>query len=65
MYPPNNARGVELGTFDGKLDPLALKVSGGVELLTVLVNGSCRPRRAPSGERCWSIPTARASCGSP
>ena len=45
MYPPNNAR-VELGTFDGKLDPLALKVSGGVEPLTVLVNGLPATARA-------------------
>jgi penicillin-binding protein 1C len=38
MYPPNNAR-VELTVLNGKPDPLALKVSGGVEPLTVLVNG--------------------------
>ncbi|AMN41779.1 penicillin-binding protein 1C [Rhodoplanes sp. Z2-YC6860] len=45
MYPPNNAR-VELATFDGKLDPLALKVSGGVEPLTLLVNGLPATARA-------------------
>jgi penicillin-binding protein 1C len=37
-FPPDNSR-VELTTFDGKLDPLALKISGGVEPLTVLLNG--------------------------
>jgi penicillin-binding protein 1C len=37
---------VELATFDGKLDPLALKVSGGVEPLTVLVNGLPATARA-------------------
>ncbi len=45
MYPPNNAR-VELATYEGKLDPLALKVSGGVEPLTVLVNGLPTTARA-------------------
>jgi penicillin-binding protein 1C len=38
MFPPNNSR-VELTSLDGKPDPLALKISGGVEPLTVLVNG--------------------------
>jgi penicillin-binding protein 1C len=38
MYPADNSR-IELTTFDGKPDPLALKISGGVEPLTVLVNG--------------------------
>jgi penicillin-binding protein 1C len=37
-FPPNNSR-VELTTYDGKLDPLALKITAGVEPLTVLVNG--------------------------
>ncbi len=37
-FPPNNSR-VELTTYDGKPDPLALKITGGVEPLTVLVNG--------------------------
>ena len=45
MYPPNNAR-VELATFDGKLDPLSLKISGGIEPLTVLVNGLPTTARA-------------------
>jgi penicillin-binding protein 1C len=45
MFPPNNSR-VELTTFDGKPDPLALKISGGVEPLTVLVNGLPAQARA-------------------
>jgi penicillin-binding protein 1C len=44
-YPPNNAR-VELALSDGKPDPLALKIAGGVEPLTVLVNGLPAPARA-------------------
>jgi penicillin-binding protein 1C len=45
MYPPNGAR-IELATTDGKLDPVALKVSGGLEPLTVLVNGVPVPTQA-------------------
>ncbi len=45
MFPPNNSR-VELTSLDGKLDPLALKISGGVEPLTVLVNGLPTTARA-------------------
>ena len=45
MFPPNNAR-VELTSLDGKPDPLALKISGGVEPLTVLVNGVPTAARA-------------------
>jgi penicillin-binding protein 1C len=45
MFPPNNAR-VELTAIDGKPDPLALKISGGVEPLTVLLNGAPAPARA-------------------
>jgi penicillin-binding protein 1C len=45
MFPPNNSR-VELTTFDGKPDPLALKISGGIEPLTVLVNGMPAQARA-------------------
>jgi penicillin-binding protein 1C len=44
-YPPNNAR-VELALSDGKPDPLALKIAGGVEPLTVLVNGLPASARA-------------------
>jgi penicillin-binding protein 1C len=45
MFPPNNSR-VELTSLDGKPDPLALKISGGVEPLTVLVNGLPTTARA-------------------
>jgi penicillin-binding protein 1C len=38
LYPPNGSR-IEFATIAGKSDPLALKVAGGVEPLTVLVNG--------------------------
>ena len=44
-FPPNNSR-VELTTYDGKPDPLALKITGGVEPLTVLVNGVPASARA-------------------
>ena len=39
MFPPNGAR-LELAAAGGGLDPLALKISGGVQPLTVLVNGA-------------------------
>jgi penicillin-binding protein 1C len=48
MYPPNGAQ-IELATTDGKPDPVTLKVSGGVEPLTVLVNGV--PVAAQAGKR--------------
>lgn len=38
MYPPNGSR-IELAAGGGRPDPLTLKISGGVEPLTVLVNG--------------------------
>jgi penicillin-binding protein 1C len=38
MFPPNGAR-LELASIAGKPEPVALKVAGGVEPLTVLVNG--------------------------
>jgi penicillin-binding protein 1C len=38
MYPPDGAR-IELSERDGAREPVALKVSGGVGPLTVLVNG--------------------------
>jgi penicillin-binding protein 1C len=44
-FPPNNSR-VELTTYDGKPDPLALKITGGVEPLTVLLNGVPASARA-------------------
>ncbi|HVG52615.1 MAG TPA: penicillin-binding transpeptidase domain-containing protein, partial [Xanthobacteraceae bacterium] len=39
MFPPNGAR-LELSSSGGVLDPLALKIAGGVQPLTVLVNGA-------------------------
>ena len=38
MFPPNGAR-LELAAVDGRPEPVALKIAGGVEPLTVLVNG--------------------------
>lgn len=38
MFPPNGAR-LELGSADGRPEPVALKIAGGVEPMTVLVNG--------------------------
>ena len=48
LYPPNGAR-IELASVAGKLDPVTLKIAGGVEPLTVLVNGV--PVPAPGGKR--------------
>jgi penicillin-binding protein 1C len=45
VYPPNNAR-VELTAGGGKPDPLALKIAGGIEPLTVLMNGLPATARA-------------------
>jgi penicillin-binding protein 1C len=38
MFPPHGAR-LELASVDGKPEPVALKIAGGVAPLTVLVNG--------------------------
>jgi penicillin-binding protein 1C len=38
LYPPDGSR-IELGSTDGKLDPVAVKVTGGAGRLTVLANG--------------------------
>jgi penicillin-binding protein 1C len=48
LYPPNGAR-IEVAQIGGKWDPVALKVVGGVEPLTVLVNGV--PAKTPVGQR--------------
>ena len=45
LYPPNGAN-IELASSDGKLDPVALKVGGGVGPLTVLANGMPVPTQA-------------------
>jgi penicillin-binding protein 1C len=39
MFPPDGAR-LELSASGGSIDPLAMKISGGVQPLTVLVNGA-------------------------
>jgi penicillin-binding protein 1C len=44
LFPPNGAR-VELASFGGRRDPLAVKIAGGVEPLTVLLNGLPAPAR--------------------
>ncbi len=48
LFPPDGAR-LELTMSAGRPEPLALKVSGGVEPLTVMVNGI--PKIAQSGRR--------------
>ena len=48
LYPPNGAR-IEVGNIGGQPEPVALKIAGGVEPLTVLVDGV--PIRHPSGKR--------------
>ena len=45
LFPPNGAR-VERSVSAGKPDPLALKIAGGVEPLTVLLNGLPAATRA-------------------
>ena len=57
LFPPNGAR-VELATYDGKPDPLALKIAGGVEPLTVLVNGV--PATARADRRTLFVEPGRA-----
>ena len=49
MFPPNGARLELASTGDGRPEPIALKLTGGVGPLTVLVNGL--PVDAPSGRR--------------
>ena len=48
LYPPNGAR-IELAMSDGKPDPVALKIAGGVGPLTVMANGV--PVAAQAGQR--------------
>ena len=55
------ARGSNLPRATAQPDPVALKIAGGVEPLTVLVNGVPQDARATGGP-CSSIPTGRASC---
>jgi penicillin-binding protein 1C len=48
LFPPQGAR-IERAAAGGKTEPVALKIGGGVEPLTVLVNGM--PVAAPAGKR--------------
>ena len=48
LFPPNGAR-IELAMREGKAEPLALKLGGGTEPFTVLVNGS--PVGGPASRR--------------
>jgi penicillin-binding protein 1C len=45
MFPPHGAR-LELASNDGRSEPVALKIAGGVEPLTILVNGVPQERGA-------------------
>jgi penicillin-binding protein 1C len=45
MFPPNGAR-LELGLANGRPEPVALKIAGGVEPLTIMVNGVPQERGA-------------------
>ncbi len=45
MFPPHGAR-LELASVDGRPEPVALKIAGGTEPLTVLVNGVPQQRSA-------------------
>ena len=65
MFPPNGARLELAAEAGGKPDPIALKVTGGVGPLTVLVNGVPLAAIAPAAARCSSSPKVRASCASP
>ncbi len=53
MFPPNGAR-LELATEGGRPEPVALKISGGIEPLTVLVNGV--PQERTSGRVVFFVP---------
>jgi penicillin-binding protein 1C len=45
LYPPDGAR-IELAVFDGRPDPVALKIVGGSGPLTVMANGVPLPAQA-------------------
>jgi penicillin-binding protein 1C len=53
MFPPHGAR-LELASVDGKPEPVALKIAGGVAPLTVLVNGV--PQERGSGRTIFFDP---------
>ena len=48
LFPPHGSR-IELGADGGRTEPIALKIGGGIEPLTILVNGM--PVTAPTGKR--------------
>jgi penicillin-binding protein 1C len=53
MFPPHGAR-LELAATDGQPEPVALKIAGGVEPLTILVNGV--PQERGSGRTVFFDP---------
>ncbi len=53
LFPPNGSR-IELASEGGRAEPVALKISGGVEPLTVLVNGV--PQERGSGRSLFFAP---------
>ena len=53
MFPPNGAR-LELGAVDGRPEPVALKIAGGIEPLTILVNG--KPQERGTGRTIFFDP---------
>jgi penicillin-binding protein 1C len=53
MFPPHGAR-LELASVDGRAEPVALKIAGGVEPLTILVNGV--PQERGSGRTIFFDP---------
>lgn len=53
MFPPHGAR-LELASVDGRPEPVALKIAGGAEPLTVLVNGV--PQQRSSGRTVFFDP---------
>ncbi len=65
MFPPNGARLELARDDDGKPDPVALKVAGGVAAADRAGQRRAAADRDRRGARCSSSPTGRASCGSP
>jgi penicillin-binding protein 1C len=53
LFPPNGAR-LEITADGGRMEPVALKISGGVEPLTVLINGV--PQERSSGRVVFFVP---------
>jgi penicillin-binding protein 1C len=51
MYPPNGAR-LDLSGSGGQYEPIALKISGGAQPLTILANGA--PVAAATDRRAFS-----------